>query len=332
VARLILVPYPWPEGFARVPDEDWARQPVETLARKYDTVQTHGWYRNLEPTVDDLAAGLAEGQVLLDYSGGTGILVERLLARVGNRPIGIVIADSSPKFLRQALEKLRGDDRVAFRLIRYLKEAKRLQWTDEVIAERFDALSSTNAIHLYYDLPETVASWRRVLRAGALAHIQSGNMGNPRAKPGEWIIDQTVDAIHEAALEIVRESSRFARYRERLADAARMAAYTDLRRKYFLPVRPLDHYVGVLDRAGLVVEGVKERTIEARVDEWRSFVSVYHEGVLGWVGGVEKIEGRAPTEEAVADRLELIGLAMERVFSGRAEFPCCWTYIRCRAA
>ena len=42
----------WPDGFPRIPDDSWTRADLDTLALKYDTVENHGWYRNLEPTVD----------------------------------------------------------------------------------------------------------------------------------------------------------------------------------------------------------------------------------------------------------------------------------------
>jgi len=315
----------WPDGFPRVPDEGWVKSPLETLALKYDTVEDHGWYSNLEPTVDDLAAFLRDGHVLVDYSGGTGILLDRLLRRVPDLAAGLLLVDSSPKFLRLAYEKLGHDGRVAFRWIRYLKEEKRLQKLDEVVPEGFraDAIASTNAIHLYYGLDETLRSWRKVLRKGGRCFVQSGNIRNPAAGEREWIIDETVEAIHRAALGIVAADDRWAAYR----DVANPKAYDDLRAKYFLPVRPLDHYLKALRAAGFGIESVKNRTIEASVDEWYDFLAVYHEGVLGWVGGVEKIEGRPPTEEAVKDRLALIREAMARVFLGRDRFDCCWTYI-----
>ncbi|HEX5136894.1 MAG TPA: class I SAM-dependent methyltransferase, partial [Planctomycetota bacterium] len=213
----------WPAGFPRVPDEAWVKSPLETLALKYDTVEDHGWYENLEPTVDDLAAFLRDGQVLVDYSGGTGILLDRLVRRVPQLAAGLLLVDSSPKFLRLALEKLGHDGRVAFRWIRYLKEERRLQKLDEVVPEGFvaDAIASTNAIHLYYGLDETLRSWKKVLRKGGRAFVQSGNIRNPSAAPGEWIIDETVEAIHRAALAIVTDGSRWARYR----GVANMAAY-----------------------------------------------------------------------------------------------------------
>ena len=57
----------WPDGFARIPDDDWAHRPLEELALEYDTVEDHGWYRNLDRTVRD-AGFVQPGQVVLDDS------------------------------------------------------------------------------------------------------------------------------------------------------------------------------------------------------------------------------------------------------------------------
>jgi SAM-dependent methyltransferase len=319
----------WPAGFSRIPDDDWVGQPPETLALTYDTVQDHGWYRNLDPTVERLAVKLIPGDVLLDYSGGTGILAERLLQQL-DPEIGILIVDASPKFLRVALDKLGGDERVAFRLIRYLRDERRLETVQEVLEapllERgVDAVSSTNAIHLYYDLEDTLRSWRELLRPGGRAFVQSGNIGVPELPEGSWIIDETVEAINAAAEDLVRTDDRYAPYRSGLDDARR-AAHGELRRKFFLPVRPLSHYVDALEAAGFRVDRVEHRTIAADTAEWTAFLSAYHEGVLGWVGGSERIEGEPPTAEAVADRLRLLGESVERVFGG-GSFDAVWTYI-----
>jgi SAM-dependent methyltransferase len=326
-------PFHWPAGVARVPDEDWTRQPVDTFGLRYDTVENHGWYRNLDPTVEDLARHLDDGAVLVDYSGGTGILLDRLKLRIFDRQVGVLIADSSPKFLRVALDKFGDDERVAFRLLRWLKEKNRLEYLDEVLgaplAGAVDALASTNAIHLYLDLPETLASWARVLRPGGRVFVQSGNIRNPQAGPREWILDETVWAIHEVALGLVRNDPRYAAYRPLLDDEARLAAHVAYRDRVFLPVRPLDYYVRCLEDAGFTIESVSVRTIEARVEDWFQFLGAYHEAVLGWVGGSAKIDGRPAGEDAVRDRLALIRHAMDTLFGGRETFRCCWTYINC---
>jgi ubiquinone/menaquinone biosynthesis C-methylase UbiE len=326
--------FQWPPSFERVLDEDWTRQPVETFGLQYDTVENHGWYRNLDPTVEDLARHLGEGQVLIDYSGGTGILLDRLKLRIFDRQVGMLIVDSSPKFLRVALDKFGEDERVAFRLLRWLKEEKRLQLLEEVLgpeltARKVDAIASTNAIHLYLDLSDTLASWARMLRPGGRAFVQSGNIRNPQARPTEWILDETVWAIHEIATGLVRNDPRYAAYRPLLDDEARMQAHVAYRDRVFLPVRPLDYYLRSLQAAGFEVEQVTARTIDARVDDWFEFLSAYHEAVLGWVGGSARVDGIAPGPESVRDRLALIRHAMDTLLGGRPAFQCCWTYINC---
>jgi SAM-dependent methyltransferase len=314
-----------------VPADDWVARPPEELALKYDTVREHGWYRNLDPTVERLATVVRPGDILLDYSGGTGILAERLLARLGDIELGILIVDASPKFLRVALGKLAADERVAYRLIAYVQEERRLQTIQEVVEaplleRRVDWISSTNAIHLYYGLEETLRSWKQVLQLEGRAFVQSGNIGVADLAEGVCIIDETVDSIDAASAEIVREDDRYGAYRPALEDAERRERYAELRRKFFLPVRPLEHYLSAFERAGFRVLDVEHRIIDAERQHWIDFLSVYHEGVLGWVGGSERIEGVPPPEEAVADRLRLLRESVERVFP-EPSFRAVWTYI-----
>lgn len=324
----------WPVGFARVPDEEWTRAPVASLAQKYDAVGRHGWYANLDASVEVLARALRPGEIVVDFSGGTGLLVERLLAAIGDRPVGIVIVDSSPKFLALALEKLCDEPRVAFRLIRYLAEEKRLQTLDEVLDRplvgRVDALVSANAVHLYYGLDATLASWARSLRPGALVHVQSGNVRNADAAPGAWIIDDTVTAVDVAARKLVMGETSFSRHRPALEDPARMAQHDAFRQKVFIPPRPLSYYEEALRGAGFAIERVWSRPIEARADDWSEFLAAYSDAVLGWVGGTEKIEGRAPSREDLEDRLRIMRLALDVVLTGVPSFDATWTYIDAR--
>ena len=315
--------------FERIPDEDWVSQPVDAFGLHYDTVENHGWYRNLDLTVEQLEGDIGDGQILIDYSGGTGILLERFRRRIGDRSVGMLIVDSSPKFLRIALDRFRDDARVAFRRLRYLKELSRLEYVDEVLPDGFaaDGLVSTNAIHLYDDLENTLRAWARVLRPGALARINSGNIVNPRAAAGEWIIDDTVYAVHRAAVAIVRAEDAYAPYRAVLEDDERLEEYLDYRNRVFLAPRPLQHYLDALLAGGFEIADVTERTVEAVVDDWYEFLAAYADAVLGWVGGSQKVDGVAASDEAAADRLRLLRRSLDAVFDGKSTFSCCWTYI-----
>jgi hypothetical protein len=65
--------FAWPHGFEPIPDADWTTREVDEAGIAYDNVEAHGWYDNLDSTVEELATDLRDGDVLLDYSGGTGI-------------------------------------------------------------------------------------------------------------------------------------------------------------------------------------------------------------------------------------------------------------------
>lgn len=339
LVRPVLEDFPttpsvWPHDVPRIPDEEWTRQPPDEFGLQYDEVDKHGWYKNLEPTVAQVLTCLGENQIWLDYSGGTGILGRRVLPRL-QHPAGMVIADTSPKFLRVAMENFRDDERAAFRLIRWLKDQKRLQSIDEVLdtsllERKVDVLTSTNAIHLYYNLEDTLRSWHRVLRPGGHVLVSSGNLINPRCRKGEWIIDETVRHINEIAFDVVRQEPAFEQYREALDDPDRMEAHRRLREKVFVPVRPLDYYLRSFEESGFAVLDVFEMTIFAGVEEWAQLLRTYHDGVLSWVGGSEKVEGRPASADALRDRLFLIRYALEKLFTGRDEFECCWTYITCQ--
>ena len=326
----------WPKDFQRIPDESWATKPLEELAMKYDTVEEHGWYDNLDFTVSQLSQKLNKDSILLDYSGGTGILTARLIRMMRENTAHMLIVDSSPKFLRLSLEKFLTDDKVAFRLIQYLKADKRLQRLDEVLPislydQGVDAVVSTNAVHLYYGLDATIHSWKKILKPNGFIHIQSGNIRNPAAG-SSWIIDETVEHIHHAAVELVKTHDGFASLRRFIEDEAYMKAHEKIRQKYFLPVRPLEYYTSTLERCGLEITSCDWKPIQAAVDEWYDFLAVYHEGVLGWVGGAEKITGESTSPHFVSLRKALMRIAMEQIFDGKDHFQTAWTYIEAKIA
>ncbi len=188
----------WPSGFERIPrEESWVSFPIDESARAYDAVKHHTWYQNLLPTLDALAAVSRDGDIVVDYSAGTGIFTEEFLRRSPDRRIGLMLVDASPKFLRLALEKFRTDDRIAYRRLRYLKDEQRLQQLDEVLPESLcnrglDGLCSTNAVHLYDDLSAALGSWGKLVRSGGYVLLQSGNIDNPDAPANSWFIDRTI--------------------------------------------------------------------------------------------------------------------------------------------
>ena len=321
----------WPKNFKCIPNENWVNEPLQKLAKKYDTVEEHGWYDNLDITVSHLSKAFGPEDIIIDYSGGTGILTSRLMRTMKNNCPRIIIVDSSPKFLRLALEKFCTDERIAFRLIPFDKERKRLSTIEEcldsdILKTGVNGIVSTNAIHLYYELDQTLGSWKKILRPDGYLHVQSGNIRNPSNKDS-WIIDETVEHLNNAAIRLVASQDSFISLRKFLDNDEHMKAHDKLREKYFLPVKDLDYYTKSLKKNGFEIKDIQCHPINASVDEWYDFLSVYHEGVLGWVGGAEKVYNKKVSSHFVSLRKALMRLAMEDIFNGSDSFQAAWTYI-----
>ena len=319
----------WPPGFERIPGESWTEAPLDPLGQRYASMAQHRWYANLDLTVEQLARALRPGQLLVDYSGGTGILASRVLPRLPG--VNILIVDASPRFLRVALEQLGQEPRVAFRLLQPVPEQHRLQRLDEVVGPALagggvDAIVSTNAVHLYPDLVDTFRAWSKVLRRGGQVFVQSGDIRNPEGRPGEWLISEVVERVRQVAREIASEDPRYEAYRPVLGDAERMARYDALWRRVFLPIRPLAAYQGALAEAGFSLRGTATRTIPVGVLEWFEATSVYPD-LLAWVGGSPRVDGRQPGAVEMKDRLDLLRQAFLGLFAGQEVYPSTWSYI-----
>ncbi len=163
-------------------------------------------------------------------------------------------------------------------------------------------------------------------------YSKTGNIRNTEMGETDWLMDETVHVIHETAREIVLQDSGYEAYRDVLTDADYVEAHDTLRKKYFLPVRALEYYVEVLEQEDFRITSVERMTIPARVDQWYDFLSVYHEGVLGWVGGAEKVTGSPTAQRAIEDRLSLMRASLQRMFVGQSAFGASWTYITCEPA
>ena len=78
-----------------------------------------------------------------------------------------------------------------------------------------------------------------------------------------------------------------------------MEAHDKLREKYFLPVRDISFYQSLFKEVGLKEVSCEHHPIEAHVKDWYEFINVYHEGVIGWVGGSKKVTEKIATLNAL---------------------------------
>jgi ubiquinone/menaquinone biosynthesis C-methylase UbiE len=316
----------------KIIEDSFLKSDVTEFALGYDMVKNHTWYDNLNYLVDLSKEYFNEDNFIMDYSCGTGIFPERLLKSTVSCP-RILMMDSSPKYLKLSYDKFGGNYKFYFRLMKYLKEESRLQTIDESMGDTYkellDGIICTNAIHLYPTISDTMKSWSDILVKGGKLLINSGNILNPSMDVESKLIDQTVEDISKISFDIVKSEPKYSKYLDLIDNFEYINKHNELRKKYFLPIRPIDFYTDELLKNGFKITEVKTINIDAKVDEWFDFLKVYHEGVIGWVGGSKKITGIEPTEQEINERIEIIRLSLNKMFNGQNNFKSCWNYIIC---
>lgn len=316
----------------RIVDDSFLKSEVTEFALGYDKVKNHTWYDNLNYMVDLSKKYFNDDDFIMDYSCGTGIFPERLLKSTVSCP-KILMMDTSPKYLKLSYDKFGNNYKFFFRLMKYLKEENRLQTIDETMGKEYkellDGIVCTNAIHLYPTISDTIKSWDNLLVKGGKLLINSGNIFNPSMDGESKLIDQTVNEIAKLSYKIVKETPKYSKYCDLINDVEYIEKHDLLRDKYFLPVKNIEYYTDEILKNNFKILEIKTINIDAKVDEWFEFLKVYHEGIISWVGGANKITGVESKENEVEDRIDIIKLALNEMFDNKNDFKACWNYIIC---
>lgn len=300
--------------------------PITEFALEYDEVKNHTWYDNLDYLIFLSKEFFSNDSFIMDYSCGTGIVCERL-DKIGLNP-SILLADASLKYIRLAYEKFKNIPSYSFRLLD-LKKSINESIVDN-IEGKLDGIICANAIHLYPTIDETIIEWNKLLKKGGKLLINSGNINNPKMKtPSSVLIDQTINDILSVSFDIVRNNKSYHQYLDKLSDYVYMEKYIELKDKYFLPIRNIDYYTNSLYKNGFIIKEIKTVDVRANVKEWYDFLKVYDDGILGWIGGIEKVSGDVPTLTDIQNRLDIMEEALNIIFNNNKNFNANWNYIIC---
>jgi hypothetical protein len=108
-----------------------------------------------------------------------------------------------------------------------------------------------------------------------------------------------------------------------------MEKYNQLKNKYFLPIRNIEYYTSSLYENGFIINEIKTIDVKSNVNEWFDFLKVYDEGILGWIGGVEKVSGDIANLVDIQNRLDIMEEAINIIFNNNNNFSANWNYIIC---
>ena len=249
---------------------------------------------------------IRENDVVVDFGTGTGASALRLLERI-RFDINLWLVDNSISWLTKAYEIFSNNPKVKCFPLEKIED-KYSTLAETIGKGEADHVISANVVHLIPNLEQAFNGINLALKLKGTFSFGSGNVVRDSREEGILMIDDTVEMVHDIALEIVRKNSKFAMYRK---DLDRKVSVEENQRKAIFPQpRPLEAYLKALKKADFMYEEPQYRPIKVLYSDWLNLLRVkrLEAGILPEIGGKE------PSPEEEQDRDELITMATNQLF------------------
>jgi len=273
----------------------------------HDAVVNADYYmKNVDELADIMAPKIKEDEVVVDFGAGTGVSALRLLKKV-KLSFKLYLVDNSAAWLGKAYEILSSNQNVKCFLLEKLK-FRYTTLAEAIGEEAADHVISANTVHLIPNLEETFKGINESLKPAGSFTFQSGNITRPNREKGILMVDDTINRVHDLALDIVRTNNKFAGYRE---DLDKNIESEGTQRKFVFPEpRPEEFYINVLESCGFDCKQPHHKIIKIKYKDWLDFLRVkrLQAGILPEVGGKE------PSSQEENDRDDIITMASKQLF------------------
>lgn len=296
----------------------------------HDAVVNSSWHiKNIDGLIKIISKKIKDGDIVVDFGAGTGASAYYILKYAKNN-FTLWLVDNSPSWLGKAYELFNTRQNILFSLLE--KTEERYHTLEETIGtQTADHIISANTFHLIQNLKDTFKGIYNALKPGGTFTFQSGSIIRNGRKNGILILDNTVNMVHDIALDIIRKNDSYAKYRTRLS--SRIKQEKKQRKFVFPDPRPIEYYISMLDKAGFKNPKVTYKHIHVHYKDWLAFLLVrrLQAGILPEVGGKEA------TKEEEIDRNELIKMATlklfkklkkENTFASNVYFTAEWIYVK----
>ena len=283
-------------------------QPASKGATAYhDAVVNTSWHKeNIRELIKIIRKKIKSDDVIVDFGAGTGTSTIYLFKTF--KDVKFLAVDKSASWLTNAYELLNKNKNVYFYLVK--KKGNKFIRLDKLIGEKIaNHVLSFNTIHLISDIDETFKGIYASLKKGGIFSFQSGNIILKKRENGILMIDDSINAIHDLAIEIIYKDSRFKKYKNGLAK--RIKEQAQQRTTIFPNPRTLEFYIKVLKSVGFKNEKTYRKKIRIEYNDWLDFLRVkrLQAGILPEVGG------RYETREENIDRDVIITKASKELFN-----------------
>lgn len=296
----------------------------------HDAIINSSWHiENIDELVKIVHKKIKDGDIVVDFGAGTGGSAVYLL-KLLKANFKLWLVDNSASWLGKAYEIFNTNPNVSCFLLELFKD-KYAALVETIGKEKADHVLSANTFHLIPNLEETFRGIHRALKSHGTFTFQSGNIIRNNRKKGVLMIDDTVNRVHDIALELIRTNRKFAKYRKGLEKRIKIA-YPQ--RKFVFPnAKPIEYYLKTLKSAGFRNEKVSHKLIRVKYKDWLDFLTVkrLQAGILPEVGDKE------PSLKEKQDRNELITMASlslfkeletQNTFADNRSFIAEWIYVK----
>ena len=271
---------------------------------------------------------IKENEVVADFGAGTGTSSIRILQKFGAK-IKLWLVDNSPAWLGKAYEFLHNYPNVKF----FVLERKGDTFStlsESVGKEAVNHVISANTFHLVPNIKEAFKGIAEAIRPNGYFIFNSGNVTREGRPDGALMLDSTVYRVHDIAIDIIKQDSKFVKYRKDLD--TRVEKETPQRMFIFPEPRPIQDYLKALKESGFKHIEPYYKCFKLKYDDWLKFLRVkrLQAGILPEVGGKE------PSPEEEQDRDTIITLAAYKLFDELKKlnpmaddqaYQCEWVYV-----
>ncbi|MFA6281848.1 MAG: methyltransferase domain-containing protein [Candidatus Omnitrophota bacterium] len=296
----------------------------------HNAVVNTSWYNdNLEYLTDMVKDIVKTNDIIVDFGAGTGVSSLVLLnSRIKDYKIFLV--DNSPSWLSKAYEILKDRPNVDFFILEK-KDGNYSTLAQTIGNGKANIVISANTFHLVPDLNVAFKGIYDSLQKKSTFIMQSGNITRKGRAAEVLMIDDTVEKIHNLAVDILKTDKKYSIYAKNLNKLIE-EGYAQ-RKMIFPDPRPVEIYINALELSGFRCDGYTYKEVKVKYTDWKNFLKVkrIQAGILPEIGG------KNPTEKEINIRDSVITQAIDQLFmdikrnnskADESSFTAEWVYIK----
>ena len=305
------------------------RPPSKGATAYHNAVVNTSWHKeNVKELINLIQEKIKPHDRIVDFGAGTGSSAMYLLKYL--KPTSkLLLVDNSPSWLTKAYNLLHLNKRVQFFLLE--KKGDDYMTLDELIGKTTAShIVSANTIHLIPNIEKVFRDIYSVLKNNGTFTFQSGNIIQPNKENGILTIDDSINAVHDIALEIIRTNRAFRKYKKGLD---RRIEEQNHQRKFVFPApRPVKFYLDALKSVGFKNESITRKRIKVKYKDWLNFLKVrrLQAGILPEVGGKDASEIEEKDRDTIITQASLMlfkRLKVKNPLSNARSFTAEWIYV-----